>query len=471
MIAPATYKDYLDQEITQALDLVNRAVKADDPQQRQGFLHRADQLLKQIAKEILPLHLGDDSDVMKNYYSVQKKYIEVSLNKEAYPHNLFDRILDFFTDVFYSKLGKRDQKNLFDKAQSILKHSDQRIEGIQMAYEALSKEENPDASIIRGFSLQLTALRSELTGFDDLKYDSLKRKLAGELATVESLNDQFTALLKKSSSKQRSPEPISGMTPSKGRLPQTRDPFVSLRNRAKNLSGYNQEQLVIFYQEIKELKDVPKDIYAALGNAVSNQLSTAFQNNDGKQVKAGLAYAANFSDSFLSQYVTNIPMPTVFIEGIKKPLDDLSPNLVQEVAWRKYRRAEQELERRKGLWGNDETFKTLAKDLSNGRKELETEIKKRRPDYLKALMFLDEKGKTRLFSNRYKVSVVKERIKTDIVRVLVRKNPTEQHAFKEDLRMLIDQLKEVRALPKEAPHPQMIRMLEALLAKLPYTRN
>jgi len=85
-------------------------------------------------------------------------------------------------------------------------------------------------------------------------------------------------------------------------------------------------------------------------------------------------------------------------------------------------------------------------------------------------MSLDEKGKTRLYSNKHKVSVVKERIQTDIVRILVRNNPEEMPAFREDLRMLIDQLKDVKALPSEAPHPQMIRMLEALLAELPNSR-
>ena len=118
MIAP-NYKDYLYQEITQALDLVNRAAKADNPRQRQDFLNRADKMLQQIAKEILPLHLGNDSDVMKNYYSVRRKYNEVSLKKEGYSHNLLDKILDFFSDVFYSKLSKKEQKSLFDKAQAI----------------------------------------------------------------------------------------------------------------------------------------------------------------------------------------------------------------------------------------------------------------------------------------------------------------------------------------------------------------
>ncbi len=165
-------------------------------------------------------------------------------------------------------------------------------------------------------------------------------------------------------------------------------------------------------------------------------------------------------------------MPTVFIEGIKKRLDNLPPylakeNLAKEVAWRAYRGAEQELEREKGLWENDETFKALAKDLSSERTALETEIKERRPDYLRGLMFLDEKGKTRLYSDKHKVSVVKERIQTDIVRILVRNDSKEQHVFRENLRMLIDQLKGVDALPREAPHPRMIRMLEALLTELP----
>jgi len=119
MIAQRTYKDYLDQEISQALAWINRAEKAENPYQRQGFLSHADQLLKQIAREILPLHLGNDSDVMKNYHSVRNKYVEVSLKKEGYSHNLLDKILDFFSDVFYSKLSKKEQKSLFDKAQAI----------------------------------------------------------------------------------------------------------------------------------------------------------------------------------------------------------------------------------------------------------------------------------------------------------------------------------------------------------------
>jgi len=469
MITPRTYKDYLDQEISQALDLVNRAEKAENPHQRQGFLSHADQLLKQIAREILPLHLGNDSDVMKKYYSVQRKYEEVSLKKEGYSHNLLDKILDFFTDVFYSKLGNKDQKILFDKAQAILKHSDERLEGIQMAYEELSKEPQPNASVIRGFRLQLTELRDELTGFDDLKSDSLKRRLVGRLSVVKGLDDKFAELLKKSPPRQ--PRSLEAVLP----LPQPIDPFKSLRNRAKHLSDYSQEQLVKFDQEIIKLKNVPDDIYKALGDAVSKQLSTAFQKNDGKQVKAGLAFAANFSDTFLSQYVTNLPMPTVFIEEIKNISVDFPPyltkeHLAKEVAWRAYRGAEQELERGNGFWKNDETFKALANNLSNGRTALEIEIKERRPDYLKALMSLDEKGKTRLYSNKHKVSVVKERIQTDIVRILVRNNPEEMPAFREDLRMLIDQLKDVKALPSEAPHPQMIRMLEALLAELPNSR-
>jgi len=299
----------------------------------------------------------------------------------------------------------------------------------------------------------------------------LKRRLVGRLSVVKGLDDKFAELLKKSPSRPRSLESTSP-------LPQPIDPvdpFKSLRNRAKRLSGYDQEQLVKFYQEIIKLKDVPDDIYKALGDAVSKQLSTAFENNDGKQVEAGLAFAANFSNSFLSQHVTNLPMPAVFIEGIKKLLVDFPPyltkeHLAKEVAWRAYRGAEQELERGNGFWKNDETFKALANNLSNGRTALEIEIKERRPDYLKALMSLDEKGKTRLYSNKHKVSVVKERIQTDIVRILVRNNPEEMPAFREDLRMLIDQLKDVKALPSEAPHPQMIRMLEALLAELPNSR-
>ncbi len=298
MIAQRTYKEYLDQEISQALAWINKAEKAENPHQRQGFLSHADQLLKQIAKEILPLHLGNDSDVMKNYYSVRRKYNEVSLKKEGYSHNLLGKILDFFSDVFYSKLSKKEQKSLFDKAQAILKHSDEQLEEIQMAYEALSKEKQPDASVIRGFRLQLSALRSELMGFDDLKSDSLKRRLVGRLSVVKGLDDKFAELLKKSPSRPRSLESTSPF-PQPSPLPQPIDPFKSLRNRAKHLPNYNQEQLVKFYQEIKNLNDVPEDIYAALGDAVRNQLSTAFQNNDGKRVEAGLTFAANFSDSFL----------------------------------------------------------------------------------------------------------------------------------------------------------------------------
>jgi len=122
------------------------------------------------------------------------------------------------------------------------------------------------------------------------------------------------------------------------------------------------------------------------------------------------------------------------------------------------------LERGNGLWKNHETFKALTKDLSNERQVLEAEIKKRPPDYLKLLMFLDKEKEAKLYSDKHKVSVVKERIKTDIVRILVRNNPEEQRAFRGNLKMLIDHLKEVEALPREAPHPQMIRILEALLA-------
>ena len=78
-----------------------------------------------------------------------------------------------------------------------------------------------------------------------------------------------------------------------------------------------------------------------------------------------------------------------------------------------------------------------------------------------------KKGNTRLYSDKHKVSVVKERIQTDIVRILVRNDSKEQHVFRENLRMLIDQLKDVDALPRDAPHPKMIRMLVALLTELP----
>ena len=91
---------------------------------------------------------------------------------------MLDKILDFFSDVFYSKLSKKEQKSLFDKAQAILKHSDEQLEEIQMAYEALSKEKQPDASVIRGFRLQLSALRSELMGFDDLEVRFFEEKIS-----------------------------------------------------------------------------------------------------------------------------------------------------------------------------------------------------------------------------------------------------------------------------------------------------